>query len=174
MKGALPLVLALALAGCGGEDDVPAANNAAGTAAVAGAPIPGKAEIANDMAKEKLSDSAPPVPRGTGVPAPEPALEEVEGYRAIGTEPFWAVTVRRSVATLQRPDKPPMRFAVERREDRRTIRYLGEGFSMTVGEGPCSDGMSDAIWSDRVQVAFGEGTLKGCGGERDDREADGL
>ncbi|MCP1470155.1 hypothetical protein J3E64_001842 [Sphingobium sp. OAS761] len=29
--------------------------------------------------------------------------------------------------------------------------------------------MSDAIWSDRVQLAFGEGSWKGCGGLRDDR-----
>ncbi|MCI4590733.1 membrane-like protein [Sphingobium sp. BYY-5] len=89
-------------------------------------------------------------------------------YRAIGTEPFWAVTVRGSVATLERPDKASVRFAVSRNDDGRAIRYLGDGFSMTLTEGPCSDGMSDTIWSDRVQVAFGEGTLKGCGGERDD------
>lgn len=41
---------------------------------------------------------------------------------------------------------------------------------MTVAPGPCSDGMSDAIWSDRVQIAFAEGTLKGCGGDRDRAE----
>ena len=85
------------------------------------------------------------------------------------------MTVRGSMATLQRPDKVPIRFAVEREDDRRTLRYLGESFTMTVSQGPCSDGMSDAIWSDRVQIAFGEGTLKGCGGERDDDpEAEGL
>jgi len=43
---------------------------------------------------------------------------------------------------------------------------------MTVAEGPCSDGMSDSIWSGRVQVAFAEGTLKGCGGHQDDLDPD--
>ena len=45
---------------------------------------------------------------------------------------------------------------------------LADGFSMTVTDGPCSDGMSDAHWADRVALSFGEGTLKGCGGVRED------
>lgn len=94
--------------------------------------------------------------------------DEAKRYRAIGTEPFWAVTIAGSTATLQRPDHPPAYFAVVKKEDDRAIRYNGDGFTLTVTEGPCSDGMSDAVWSDRVQVAFGGGTLKGCGGVRDD------
>ena len=43
--------------------------------------------------------------------------------------------------------------------------------TMTVTEGPCSDGMSDSIWSDRAQIAFADGALKGCGGERVDPDA---
>jgi uncharacterized membrane protein len=62
---------------------------------------------------------------------------------------------------------------VHERDDR-AIRYLGDGFAMTATEGPCSDGMSDAIWSDRVQIAFGEGTLKGCGGIREDMREDSF
>jgi uncharacterized membrane protein len=89
-------------------------------------------------------------------------------YRALGTEPFWAVTVEGSVATLERPDKGPMRFSISRDDDGRALRYLADGFTMTATEGPCSDGMSDAVWSDRVTLAFGEGTLKGCGGVRED------
>ncbi|GGA04478.1 hypothetical protein GCM10019071_38900 [Sphingobium fuliginis] len=92
-----------------------------------------------------------------------------DGYRAIGTEPFWAVTVKGSTAVLERPDRAPVRYAISRNDDPRAVRFLGEGFSMTVTEGPCSDGMSDAVWSDRVAVAFGEGTLNGCGGLRDDQ-----
>ncbi|WP_231923227.1 COG3650 family protein [Sphingobium cloacae] len=172
MRVGLPLLAALALAGCGGEDRVPANEAGAGGAAVNGALIADRRETMNEMAKEKgFENPAPAVPRGTSAvsdPDPRPEPREVSEYRAIGTEPFWAVRVRGSVATLERPDKPPARFAVARADDRRTVRYLGEEFSMTVSEGPCSDGMSDSIWSDRVQIAFGEGTLKGCGGERDD------
>ncbi|MGC4250555.1 MAG: membrane-like protein [Sphingobium sp.] len=165
MKAGLPLLAALALAGCGGKGDGAAddAGNAAGTA------IADHREIAGEIAKEKgFENPAPVVPRETSAPvsdlSPKAEPKEVSGYRAIGTEPFWAVTVRGAVATLERPDKAPHRFAVARTDDRRTVRYLGEDFSMTVSEGPCSDGMSDTIWSDRVQIAFGEGTLKGCGG----------
>lgn len=174
MRRALPLMLALAAAGCSGKGESPAGNNSAGAAM---APIVDNSEIQNDVAKGKdLEDPVPTVPRETPpVPVLDTKAPETAEYRAIGTEPFWAVTVRGSVATLQRPDKVPMRFSVEREDDRRTVRYLGEDFSMTISQGPCSDGISDAIWSDRVQVAFGEGTLKGCGGERDDdQEAEGL
>lgn len=100
-------------------------------------------------------------------PAPAPALPAPD-YRAIGTEPFWAVTVRGTTATLERPDHTPVRFAVVRDVEERAIRYSGEGFAMTINDGPCSDGMSDALWSDRVAVAFRDGVLKGCGGERDE------
>ncbi len=175
MKQAWLLMLALALAGCGEEDERVATNNAAAEtvegAAVAGAPIIDNSEIMNEIAKRRDSAKEPAdaVPRETPPSGRRPPwLPRIE-YRAIGTEPFWAVTVRGAAAVLERPDKPPVRYTVSRQDDQRTIRYLGESFSMTVSEGPCSDGMSDAIWSDRVQVAFGEGTLKGCGGERDDR-----
>lgn len=94
-------------------------------------------------------------------------------YRAIGTEPFWAVTVRGSVATLERPDQAPARFAIASTADDRSVRYAGAGFSLIATEGPCSDGMSDAVWSDKVQIAFSEGTLKGCGGVREDMREDG-
>jgi len=112
----------------------------------------------------------PPVPRGTSSSPTVANKVDEEGYRAIGTEPFWAVTVRNDELLLERPDRPPMRVAVAREVQARSIQYAGEGFTMSVMAGPCSDGMSDAIWSDRVQIAFGEGTLKGCGGSRDRAE----
>ena len=127
-------------------------------------------------------DAAVPVPsprdpQGPTAPSPEdrpqrtiapPQPSAETRYRALGTEPFWAVTVKGGLATLERPDKAPMRFSVTRQDDGRAVRYLGDGFSLTVTDGPCSDGMSDAAWSNHVAVAFGEGTLKGCGGERED------
>ncbi|WP_150292196.1 membrane-like protein [Sphingobium estronivorans] len=157
------------MTGCGsGEKDVPVSNAARRQASV---PI----ILPNQSVKQNTENVSEAVPRETAAPhsAPSPAPERpAQGrYRAIGTEPFWAVTVKGSTATLERPDKAPVRFAVSRYNDGRTIRYLGGGFSMTLSEGPCSDGMSDAIWSDRVAIAFGEGTLDGCGGARDDQDA---
>ncbi|WP_037454002.1 COG3650 family protein [Sphingobium chlorophenolicum] len=158
------------MAGCGGDKDVPAGNVAQ---LEASAPIVAQNEVANQAA----GNVSEPVSRGTGAAGPMPSRAPgpigEDDYRAIGTEPFWAVTVKGSTATLERPDKAPVRYAVSRQNDGRAIRYLGDGFSMTVTEGPCSDGMSDAVWSNRVAVAFGEGTLNGCGGLRDDQGGDG-
>ncbi|SCW59602.1 Uncharacterized membrane protein [Sphingobium faniae] len=170
MRVMAPVLLILAaLAGCGAQEHGPAENNAAATAGMTGAPIVDNSAAANNVAQPANAARPAPVRREEPSPAPALAPRSDQGYHAIGTEPFWAVTVEGSTATLERPGKTVTRFAVTRRDDPRTIRYLGETFSMTVSEGPCSDGMSDSIWSDRVQVAFGEGTLKGCGGERDDR-----
>lgn len=169
VRGWSPLALALLLAGCGGDPQVAPRNDGAANVA---APIVERTETTKESAKSLAVEKplvAEAVSRGTA-PSPAPVARPDEGYRAIGTEPFWAVTVKGSVATLERPDKTPVRFSVRRSEDGGTVRYLGDGFTMTLTEGRCSDGMSDAVWSDRVAVAFGEGTLKGCGGARDDGE----
>lgn len=161
-----PLVFVMAMAGCGGAKDMPAANI---TQPQTSTPI----IVQNDAVKQAAGNVSETGSRETEVeqPVPSPAPDRSAGgrYRAIGTEPFWAVTVKGSTATLERPDKEPIRYAVSRHADKRAIRYLSDGFSMTVSEGPCSDGMSDTVWSDRVAVAFGEGTLNGCGGLRDDQ-----
>lgn len=174
MRRLTPLVFALMMAGCGGEKEQASAN---GTQPQASAPI----LIQNQAGAQTAENVAQAVPRethegdmGTEQPSPPapPERPTEDRYRAIGTEPFWAVTIRGSTATLERPDKPAVRYAVSRHDDRRAIRYLGDGFTMTLTEGPCSDGMSDAVWSDRVALAFGEGTLSGCGGDRDDEGQD--
>lgn len=116
--------------------------------------------------RSNLKNQDFPVPRETSTEAPLPRSRL--NYRAIGTEPFWAVAVAAGIVTLTRPGKEMRQYAVSRNDDGREIRYLGDGFTMILTPGPCSDGMSDAIWSDRVQIAFGEGTLNGCGGERED------
>ncbi|MFZ2997891.1 COG3650 family protein [Sphingobium sp.] len=163
-----PLPLVLLLAACGKGDDAPVADNAQPEST---SPIIIHNIVDNSVSPENHSEN---VPRETATPRPAPAAAPVPspkprtGYHAIGTEPFWAVTVIGSTATLERPDKDRIRFAVSRSADPVAIRYQGNGFAMTLTPGPCSDGMSDSLWSDRVAVAFGEGTLKGCGGVRED------
>lgn len=170
MKAAC-LLLSLALMGGCGQDE-PGANQ---SKPMSGQAIPALADNGGDadetvtppMPIPPVVPSKPLVSRGT--PSPRATAPD---YRAIGTEPFWAVTIRGTTATLERPDKVPVRFSVRAGEDGKAIRYQGDGFAMTLTQGPCSDGMSDAIWSDRAQVAFAEGTLKGCGGLREDVRED--
>lgn len=161
----------LLLGGCakydGGNED--AGNQAA-------VPIPANAAPqASVPIIRNGSDWAEPVPASAQSITPAAALPQrrptppaTTAYRALGTEPFWSVTVLQGRATLERPDHAPLTMAVTLTEDSRALRYVGEGLTLLVTPGPCSDGMSDALYADRVQVAFGEGTLKGCGGPRVD------
>lgn len=159
------VLMGAGLAGCDTELDNQAepVNQAAAVVANSAPPVNGSAPTLPD---KSLKNDNISVSRATH-PAPS-QVKSAPDYRAIGTEPFWAVTVRGDAATLERPDHPPARFAVARHVEERVIRYSGDGFAMTISEGPCSDGMSDALWRDRVAVAFGDGVLKGCGGERDE------
>ena len=163
MRGAAILAMLL-LTACGSEPaqvDVVREDNS--SAPVASAPI-----VNQTVGNEQQQRAETAQGDGKTVPAPDPKAPQPERYRALGTEPFWAVTVKGTTAILERPDKQPASFAVSRTDESRSLRFQGNGFTMTVTDGPCSDGMSDAIWSDQVSVAFGEGTLKGCGGDRQD------
>ena len=67
---------------------------------------------------------------------------------------------------LERPDHAPADFEVTATSKSMARRYVGQGIAVSVAPGPCSDGMSDAVYADRVQVALAQGVLKGCGGAR--------
>ena len=169
MKANVPLLAAALffLGGCERKEDtplLPRKNEVSGvTASIIGRQAAVMETKAPDDPAPAAATDALARPVGKAVP---PSSET--RYRAVGTEPFWAVTVKGSMMTLERPSHPPLSLAVARTDDGRAIRYLGDGFAMVVTEGPCSDGMSDAVWADRVSVSFGDGTLKGCGGVRED------
>lgn len=127
------------------------------------APEPAKSDTDSDRSTAVAQPAKPLVSRGTSPSSPAPP-----DYRAVGTEPFWAVTIRGTTAILERPDAPALRDSVREDSDSTSLRYLGDGFTMAISQGPCSDGMSDALWSDRVQIAFAQGVLKGCGGIREE------
>ena len=168
MRAWLFLTATLLLMSCSREKTT--ADYREGGVPIATAPVINSPPMAERAASFLTAGS--PLP---SVPAATPAPRRVEAppssessYRAIGTEPFWSVLVKGSRLTLERPDKLPLHFPISRYDDGRTIRYLADGFTMVVSDGPCSDGMSDATWADRVSIAFGEGVLKGCGGARED------
>lgn len=158
------LGIVLLLAACapsdGGENAASTVANGTGNVAP---------EVSAPIVENEVQPPAPVATSAAPPPAPRrPVANADDSYRAIGTEPFWNLTIRDGRAVLTRPDKPPLLVGdLIRTDDGRAVRYQGEGFTTTITPGPCSDGMSDAIWSDRVQIAFAEGVLKGCGGVRE-------
>ncbi|MGZ8311916.1 MAG: META domain-containing protein [Allosphingosinicella sp.] len=86
-------------------------------------------------------------------------------YRALGTEPFWAVTIANGQMAFDAPDGP--RFSVPAPPPRTTFnghRYETSRLTMGVTHGVCSDGMSDRRYADTVMVIVDGRTLNGCGG----------
>jgi uncharacterized membrane protein len=87
-------------------------------------------------------------------------------YRALGTEPFWSVTVAAGRMTFESPDGPPVSMpAPPPRATANGRRYETSRLTMDVARGECSDGMSDRRYADTVTVRMDGRTLNGCGGE---------
>jgi len=90
---------------------------------------------------------------------------------AVGTEPFWRVTLDSTQLVLERPEPPrEMVFDAEPPETRgalttiRARRLLGSVHELKLGllHEPCRDGMSDAWYPYRAEVRLGELALHGC------------
>lgn len=97
--------------------------------------------------------------------APAPTGGTDATYRALGTEPFWSVTIGGGRMTYDSANGP--RFSVPVPASRPTLngyRYEAPRLTVDVTHTRCSDGMSDRIYADTVLVIVdGEG-LRGCGG----------
>ncbi len=86
-------------------------------------------------------------------------------YHALGTEPFWSVTITQRAIRLERPDTPPL--VVRRppaRVTRKGRRYATRKITVEIVRARCSDGMSDRLYPDTVTVRLRHTTLHGCGG----------
>jgi uncharacterized membrane protein len=87
-------------------------------------------------------------------------------YRALGTEPFWSVTVAAGRMTFESPGGPPVSTpAPPPRPTANGRRYETPRLTMDVARGECSDGMSDRRYADTVTVRMDGRTLNGCGGD---------
>jgi uncharacterized membrane protein len=87
-------------------------------------------------------------------------------YRALGTEPFWNVLIDQHHITFIEPDAQPIR---------QPTPAPINGFAGPIYQTPrihvnivknqrCSDGMSDRVYPDRVQVRVDGRQFNGCGG----------
>ncbi len=110
---------------------------------------------------------------GEGAPEQPAAEEELTEYKAIGTEPGWAVDIKddQIVYTSQEASND-FSLPVQRMK-RTTTGWEVKGFSdqhnitLTITSGEkCNDGMSDREYADTVKIAVSEvGYREGCGGD---------
>ena len=87
-------------------------------------------------------------------------------YRALGTEPFWSLEIdsrmmRFTTASGEAPVSEPTPrvihgFAGE--------IYQGKRIRVNIVHGKCSDGMSDRIYPDSMQLGVDGRSYTGCGG----------
>ena len=97
-------------------------------------------------------------------PSPVPA-----GYRAVGNEPGWMLTIGESQLSYI-GDYGEVRITQPKPAP--TIGIAGETYRTTrltvniVHGGKCSDGMSDYVYADKVQVTADGKRVEGCGGKR--------
>lgn len=94
-------------------------------------------------------------------PAPSP----IAGYRALGTEPFWSLTIDAQGLVFTQPEAQ----AVRQPRPKPIIGFAGEIYQtprihVNIVHAQCSDGMSDRTYPDKVQVDVDGKRFNGCGG----------
>ena len=102
-----------------------------------------------------------------GQPAPPPA-QPAQIYRALGTEPFWSLTLDGREMVFTQANAPGVR--VVQPQPRPIFGFAGEIYrspriNVNIVHGKCSDGMSDRTYSDSVQLGVDGRSFEGCGGE---------
>jgi heat shock protein HslJ len=89
-----------------------------------------------------------------------------DAYAARGTEPFWSLSIDPRVISFRDADD----HRVVEQTPRKTIdaageRYAGARLKVAIVHGRCSDGMSDNVYPDQVQLSVDGRALSGCGGK---------
>lgn len=102
----------------------------------------------------------------TTVPPNVPPTSD-DVYRAVGTEPFWsliiapdAITFREansSVPVIEKTPRPIIAFAGE--------IYQTPRIGVNIVHTRCSDGMSDRVYPDKIQLRVDDRSFEGCGGQ---------
>jgi uncharacterized membrane protein len=115
-----------------------------------------------------------PVSPASSKPAPHPcriqgALPlDLPAVQALGTEPFWSAAVDGRCVTWSTPEDPAgTRLWTTYEQTGGADRWIGAlkgvRFELSIRKGqPCSDGMSDTVYSLVAQVRLGQEVLQGC------------
>ena len=94
------------------------------------------------------------------VPGPPPPP-----YHALGTEPFWNLLIDEHDITFVQPDAQP----IKQPTPKVIVGIAGEIYqtpriNVNIIHARCSDGMSDRVYPDKVQVSVDGRQFNGCGG----------
>ena len=86
-------------------------------------------------------------------------------YKAVGTEPFWALVIDERQISFNQPDREP----VQQPRPEAIVGFAGEIYqtpriNVNIVHAQCSDGMSDRVYPDKVQVTVDGQRFEGCGG----------
>lgn len=93
-----------------------------------------------------------------------------EFYKASGTEPFWTVEFDAETITVNVMGKTPALYErpIPRVSVEDHIYHLEGDNKVTITPAPenkpCTDGMSDRFYPEKVELVFNEKTYYGCGG----------
>ena len=94
------------------------------------------------------------------IPGPPPPP-----YHALGTEPFWNLLIDEHDITFVQPDAQP----IKQPTPKVIVGIAGEIYqtpriNVNIVHAQCSDGMSDRVYPDKVQVTVDGRQFNGCGG----------
>lgn len=89
-------------------------------------------------------------------------------YRAVGTEPFWSLTLDGQEMVFTEANAPGQRIVQP--QPKVIIGFAGEIYQsprigVNIVHSQCSDGMSDRTYPDKVQVRVDGRAFEGCGGD---------
>jgi heat shock protein HslJ len=88
-----------------------------------------------------------------------------EDYGAIGTEPFWGLSIERGRMTFDVNDEPPVTVALPARERiPNGYRFRTPRMTVDIVRADCNDGMTDRTFADEVTVRLDGRRFEGCGG----------
>lgn len=86
-------------------------------------------------------------------------------YRAVGTEPFWALLIDPINLTFTRPEGAPITQPTPTPINGVAGEiYQTPRINVNIVHATCSDGMSDRVYPDKVQVTVDGQRYEGCGG----------
>ena len=86
-------------------------------------------------------------------------------YHGVGTEPFWNLIIDDKNVTFIRPEEQP----IVQPKPQPIVGFAGEIYrtpriDANIVHAQCSDGMSDRVYPDKVQVTVDGHQYNGCGG----------